>query len=108
MDRMVSQVDIQSLLQRAVRLQVDGQLEKAAELVQEILQADPRNPHAWNLLGVQQLQKNQPLDALEPLNRAIEHGPRFADFHFNFAAANFQLEQWVQALSAYEKAAELN
>ena len=100
-------MSVEQALQQASQWQAAGRLQEAEQLLQQILQAQPRQAHALHLLGVIAYQAQQPARALEFIRQAIEIEPHVALFHSNFAEMNRQQGRLDEALAHGEKAVAL-
>lgn len=92
----------QALARVAGELQA-GHLDEAERLCQVILQSDPKQVDALNLLGVARLRRGQAEDALEYFTRAYGIDRRFTDVAYNLGVALGELERWEQALIVYDR-----
>lgn len=55
----------------------DKEFEKSTELIEQIIEAEPNNAHAWNFLGYSLVERGEKMDqALEFLNKAIKISPK--------------------------------
>lgn len=77
-------------------------------LYQQILSVNPRHPDALHLLGVLELQRGDPADALDLISKASQLQPRNWVFLADLARAYFALRQFNHAGSAFQAAAKLN
>ena len=97
----------QGLLNEAIRLHQAGRLSQAEALYRRLLEVQPNNADALNLLGMLARQQDRPDAALDLIKKAIDLRRNVADFHFNFAEACRALGRHADALAAYDKAIEL-
>ena len=90
---------IQQAIDLAVQHHIAGDLPKAEGIYQQILQANPNQPIALNLLGViaQQVGKND--IAADLITKAITIKPDYAEAHYNLGIA-------LQALGKIDGAGE--
>jgi Flp pilus assembly protein TadD len=93
---------VHALSQVASALQA-GNLDEAERTCRLILQSDPRQVDALNLLGVTLLRRGDAKGALEALTRACELDRKFADAAYNRAIALGELERWDEALAIYDR-----
>ncbi|WP_296001770.1 tetratricopeptide repeat protein [Rugamonas sp.] len=100
--------DTAALLQQAVALHQQGQLDAALALYQQVLARDTRQFDALHLSGVIARQHGQPQRAADLIARAIAVDPRQAAAHCNLGAALQDLGRTPQALASYERAVELH
>jgi FkbM family methyltransferase len=96
-----------SVLKDAFALHQTGKLDEAASLYRKILKQYPRNADALYLLGVMELQKADPLAAIEWIDRAIAIRPDNAEFFYNLGRALRDLKRFEDALASYDRALEL-
>ncbi len=72
----------QSLLTIASTVRGNGNIPLAREILQSVVDFDPRNDAAWNLLGQTVAQAGQVNPAISHLRRALEINPEDASHHF--------------------------
>ena len=94
--------DLHAKLDQAIALHNAGQPEPAAALYREILTRDPNNFDALHLLGIVALQGARFSEALGLIAKALTVMPENAMAYFNLAAALTGLENYQQALTAYD------
>jgi tetratricopeptide (TPR) repeat protein len=68
---------------------------------------DPDNAGIWFAQGSLALREGRPSEGLELLRQGLRRDPRNANAYFDMGNAHILLEQPRQALTAFEKAAEL-
>ena len=88
----------------ALALHQKGELRKAQELYQEVLEAQPRHSAALHSLGLIALQAKNIERAVELIGRAIEINPNNAAAHTSLGNALQELKQHDAALQSYDKA----
>ena len=93
----MSRIDEQ--LRQAVALHQQGQLDRAAAIYQQILQADPQNPNAMNLLGMVLHQRGEHATAERLIRRAIAIAPSVPGFHNNLGNVLLAQRRMQQAFS---------
>jgi protein O-GlcNAc transferase len=81
-----------------------GQLDAAAALYGEVLEAAPNNPDALHLLGVLRHQEGDGEAAVELIGRAIELDDKRAMYHANRATALQKLGRVDDAVEGYRRA----
>lgn len=79
--------EIQRLLGAASLAQQRGDTAAAVQALEQVLKADPRNPHALNSLGMRALADNDPARALPLFRAAAEADPREPALWLNVAKA---------------------
>ena len=94
--------DPRARIDQAVALHNAGQLEPAAAIYRDVLAIEPGNFDALHLLGVVALQSSQFAQAADLISRALAVLPGHAAAHLNHAAALTGLQQYPQALAAYD------
>ena len=98
---------IAAKLQHGFTLHSAGQLERASAVYQTILQIDPKNFDAIQLLGTVAAQTRQWTTAVDLYTRALQIY-RTADLFYNQGIAFQELRRLDEALSSYGKAIGLN
>ncbi|HUN74189.1 MAG TPA: tetratricopeptide repeat protein [Steroidobacteraceae bacterium] len=99
---------ISSLLQQAAAARAHGLLERAERLCRSVLEVEPANLEASQLLGVIALQGGRSDEALALLVRAAELHPVSALAQANLGTALTYLRRPEEALRHYEHALELD
>ena len=97
----------QRLLREAIQLHQAGRLSQAETLYRRLLESDPDNADALNLLGTLERQQGRPEAAVGLIRRAIDLRRNVADFHFNLAEACRSIGRPADAVAAYDKALQL-
>jgi tetratricopeptide (TPR) repeat protein len=93
---------------KAVRCARAGQWRQAAECVRRVLQAQPGNADAWQLLASATAALGQHAAAAEAYTKALELRPGLADLHCGLAHALAGLGQPQQAAEQYRQALRLD
>jgi tetratricopeptide (TPR) repeat protein len=78
---------VREALNQAVALHRRGELDQAEQLYRQILEADARNPDAWNLLGLVAHARGKHAEAAEFISRAIKLDGSQPSFQFHLAEA---------------------
>ncbi|MBO1348069.1 MAG: tetratricopeptide repeat protein [Hormoscilla sp. GUM202] len=99
--------EITSLLQAGVQHQQGGRLEAARSIYQQILQAQPHNVDARQLLGVVAYQMDNAEEAIAHYRQALELNPHYPQVLNNLGAALWKLERAAEAIPYYKKAIAL-
>jgi predicted O-linked N-acetylglucosamine transferase (SPINDLY family) len=84
-----------------------GRLTAARELYRQALGVRPDNFQALHLLGLIELQGNDPLSALELFQKALAINPRCAEAHNDMGSALLMTGRCEAALASYHRAIEL-
>jgi len=84
-----------------------GELTKAERIYQQILQSEPNQPDALNLLGVIAHQVGKHDSAVELITKAIDIKPDFAEAHSNLGNALQQLGRLDEAVAHLSKAIDI-
>ena len=91
----------------AVKFHQTGQLARAEGIYRQVLQADPNQADALNLLGVLAHQQGRHDVAAEQIGRAISLNPKGTSYFNNFGLACHSLGRLEKAMAAYQRALEL-
>jgi tetratricopeptide (TPR) repeat protein len=78
---------VEATLHQAIAFQQSGRFEAARKLYESVLEVNPNQPDALNLLGVCLLQSGDALGAAQRLVCAVELRPGEASFHCNLGEA---------------------
>lgn len=100
--------DPQALLREGLAHHQARRWAEASAAYRALLDLDPEEPNAWNLLGVVALEEGRPAEALPLLERALALYPRGAAYHVNRGNALRHLGRWEEAEAAYRRALELD
>jgi tetratricopeptide (TPR) repeat protein len=95
------------LLQSAARLHLAGNVDEARKVYEQVLEREPNNANALNLLGLASWQSGQHAAAAELLRKAIALDGSQAAFYGNLAAALRGLRQFDEAVENYQRAIRL-
>lgn len=99
--------EIAALLEAAMGMQQQGNLQAAAGLYSEVLRREPANADALHHLGLVALQARQPEQAVNLIGGAIAARPGMAAMHANRAEALFALRRHAEAVADYDAALAL-
>lgn len=94
----------QQALDVALKHHIAGNLAKAKTIYQQVLNAEPDQPDALNLLGVIAHQVGNSLTAVNLIEKALVVKPDFADAHSNLGLSLQQLGRLDEAADSYRKA----
>ncbi|MES5481646.1 tetratricopeptide repeat protein [Bradyrhizobium sp. INPA03-11B] len=98
---------IQTVMNRAIALFRDGQLD-SADLLLETMEHEPAvRPHVLHIRGVIALQRDEDERALELLEEAVRLNPADGEAHGNLGVLLLKGRQYPQALAAYTAALTL-
>jgi Tfp pilus assembly protein PilF len=95
------------LLDNAIKLHQEGQIEDAEQAYREILAAEPNHPGALHLLGVIRQQQGRHEEALGLIGRAIKLKPDVAVYHNNYGAALLSLQRLAEAKEGFLRALKI-
>jgi len=91
----------------ALQYQQAGNQEQAEAACRRILEDDPANANALNLLGMLAHQAGHNDLAIDYLRRAIAANPRDGMFHYNLGVAYQMLDRAAEAIASYQEALRL-
>ncbi len=100
-------LDIFGSLRQAIEHQRAGRLREAEALYRQVLQADPNQPTALNLLGVLARQAGRTDAAVDLLRRAVTAASDYADAHYNLGNALRDHGDRRGAIASYDRALAL-
>jgi predicted O-linked N-acetylglucosamine transferase (SPINDLY family) len=95
------------LLEQALRFHQAGDYRQAEPLYRQILQIDPHEVNALNLLGVCAHEAGRHAEALPYLTRAVGLNPGFAPIHNNLGMVYQALGRLAEAVVSYQEALRL-
>ncbi len=102
-----SEAQVQAWLQQALLLQQQGQIDQARAVYGQILECQPDNFDALQLLGAVELGRGDLARAAELLRHAIRKLPGHAGVHYNLGVVLTALGQAEAAADSYLQAAVL-
>ena len=97
-------LELQPTLDRGVEHHIAGDLSKAEEIYNQILQVNPNQPVALQLLGVIAHQSGNNEKAVELINKALTHQPDYAEAHSNLGLALNELGEVEEAIANCQQA----
>jgi tetratricopeptide (TPR) repeat protein len=100
--------NIQSQLQNARALHLDGELQKARPIYEKLLALEPNHFDILSLLGALYVQIEIFDKAIELLEKAIQINPHHVESLSNLGAAHSKLHRYDAAIQCYQKAIDLN
>ncbi|HEV2518746.1 MAG TPA: tetratricopeptide repeat protein [Devosia sp.] len=95
---------ISDLLQRGLALHQSGRAREAAELYQQVLAKDPRQPAANHLLGLVHLSHGRTAEAVDCLSRAVEASPNDSQYLSNLGVALNAAGRSAEAVEVLQRA----
>jgi len=95
-------------LERAVHLHQSGLIDQAEQIYAKILSIYPDHADALHLSGLIAYQQGRLVDAVEKIQRAIQHSPDNAMYHSNLGAAFKAQNRFEEAISAYRRALQID
>ncbi|MDQ1302639.1 MAG: tetratricopeptide repeat protein [Pseudomonadota bacterium] len=98
----------EQLLQQAVRLHQQGQLDAAEAIYRKILRADPVSHRALNLIGLAGFQRGNFEAALGHLSRAATLAPKTAKYHYDLGVVTQTHGALAESVTHYQRALALN
>ena len=99
---------LQEAIDVALQHHSSGDLPKAKEIYQQILQTEPYHPDALHLLGVISHQAGENDRAVDLITKALTVKPDFTEAHSNLGLALKELGQFKEAIASHHKAIEIN
>ena len=99
---------LQGNLNQAVGFHQAGDLDHAEDIYRRVLQDEPENPNALNLLGVLYSQRERYDESIKLLKKAVRAGKRFYSAHYNYAKALHAAKQWKEGEAQYRIALEID
>lgn len=95
-------------IEAAKRLIAEGSVDRAAEILERLVAADPKDADAHLLLGTALALIPRRSEAIQMLRRAVELRPDFAQVHLTLGMALARFGELDAARQAYEKAVALD
>lgn len=100
-------VPIAEALARGLKFHQAGEFDRAEQIYKDILQADPKQADAWNLLAGIAQQRGQHALSVEHLQKAIQLRPGQSAYHGNLGRALIALGQFEAAAKSYRRGLEI-
>lgn len=94
-------------LEQALAFHQQGRLDEADALYRSLLRANPNHFDATHLLGVVQLQRNNPLEAIRHLDAAASINPNVAELQIHRGLTLMGLGRVAEAVACFDLAANL-
>ena len=94
-------------LQTALSHQNSRRFEEAESLYRAVLEAEPANTDALNLLGVLEHQRGRHQEAVEWISKAIQISPKNPDFHNNLGLVMVALGKLAEAVPCFKTTVRL-
>jgi polysaccharide pyruvyl transferase WcaK-like protein/Flp pilus assembly protein TadD len=98
----------EQLLQQAVRLHQQGQLDEAEAIYRQILRAEPSHHAVLNLTGLAAFQRGNVADALRDLGRAASLAPQVAKYQYDLGVVTQTHGRLAEAVGHYQRALTLD
>lgn len=102
------QLTLQQAIQFARQQHQAGQFDKAKALYLQILEVQANNAEVWHLLGIATAQTDQPAQAIEYFEKAINLNPYTAQYYSHLGNALQTLDRLEEALNCYQTALKLD
>jgi tetratricopeptide (TPR) repeat protein len=99
-----SATPFQAQMYRGSALMDTKDYDQAAQIFAQLTRDDPRNPDAWNMLGVALQQSGQIIPARQAYTRATKLNPKFAEAYNNIGTTWYQEDRYAKAIRTYERA----
>lgn len=99
---------VQEGLDRAQEMIDAGDLKAAEDLLIEMVEKDPKNPHLYNKLGFIYMKQENYTDAKEAFKASLKLDRHNDLIHNNLGLALFNQGRYIEAIEAYLKSIQLN
>jgi predicted O-linked N-acetylglucosamine transferase (SPINDLY family) len=103
----MAEIQVQQVLEEAVRLHQAGQLEQAIARYREIILLSPNHVEAMQRLGIALHQYNRTDEAVQWLEKAVELSPNSADCYANLGAVQGSQGNLAAAIKSFTAAIRL-
>ena len=97
-----------SLLEKGISYHQIGNLKEAETIYRNVVATNSAQPDALHLLGLIELQNDNPELAVSLIQKAISISKHKATYHFNLGVSLFQLARYEDAKESYLSAIKLN
>jgi polysaccharide pyruvyl transferase WcaK-like protein/Tfp pilus assembly protein PilF len=94
----------EQLLQQAVGLHQQGQLDEAEAIYRKILRSEPTSHRVLNLIGLAGFQRGNVADSLRDLGRAASIAPKVAKYHYDLGVVTQTHGQLAESVGHYQRA----
>jgi predicted O-linked N-acetylglucosamine transferase (SPINDLY family) len=95
------------LFDQAVQRHQSGHVVEAESLYRQLLQSNPNDADAMQMLGLLTSQTGRPLEALPLLQKAVQINPDAADYHYHLGMVLAKLHRPQEAMTEFELALAL-
>ncbi len=100
-------IDVSQSLNQALQVFNEGNFEKARQLCQQILRAEPSHHFALYLMGLGAHRSGKIDEAIETINKALVIKPDFIEAHSNLGNVYKSAGRFDEAIASYQKAISL-
>ncbi len=101
-------MDIQKELQRGIALHQQGELDSAAKIYDQVLQASPEHPNALHLRALIQHHRGDSDSALEMIHRALRNAPYSGLMHYDLGIIYRTKNEYERAIQSFQTALQLD
>jgi tetratricopeptide (TPR) repeat protein len=106
--QVATQSDNLSLLKDAAQLISAGNLDRAENELQSILNADPNEYRALNFMGIVRAQQGRNAAAEKLFKQVIQQNPNFASAHVNLGLLYVQMSRSADAIPEFQEALRID
>ena len=103
-----TELQLSKLIQQGLALHLEGELSKARQFYEQVLEFQPNHFDALQLLGTLAGQTKDFQKALELLSKALVINPHHILSHYNLGKALQELQRYREALISYDRAIAIN
>ena len=97
-----------NLINQAFDLFRQGNIDKAKDISLNVLEKDPKNFNALQLLGIIDYQKKNFLNSAEMFKKSININPNHAESYNNYSLALSNLNKFEEAIASWNNAIKIN